>query len=465
MKLNRTLLSIICTAIIVLLFFTAYFAIYAVNHIEQKQLKTIQLSLYSNAEVAMRISHYQNQKVRFEDKQVDKAQIDSLRLIKEMLNKRKDIALQMWIGKKVSTDIDLSDQILYSSIPPQEIKRLRQKIGDFSQLTLEDAPVVFRDYVVFPLKEWGWYGIIVADMLVFEQELAQQSTQLYLFFLFFALVVIGTLLGIIFYTLANYQKVELGYEQERFLFKSSPDFLILYNNEGRVIDVSDALLDKMRMRADEVLQRSASDLPWWNHGSNSLQKMENAYGVCLTRQVVNFFAQHPTITGDNLQIHHRIMPLLDEHEQVRYILDWGVDSDFFGERLKHRDELTTCASYFFENSTEAFIVHGIQRGIIVANMAAQQLFKVKDLGELIGNNLADLSPLQQSGGEDSSAHLVEAFSFAMAKGSHQVDWSIRNYEGKELKVNLMLMRGVLGPEQVLYISLVAQAMSDGEKRY
>ena len=465
MKLNRTLLSIISTAIILLSFFSAYMAIYAVNYIEQKQLIATQLSLLSSAEMAMRITNYQSQKVRFEGKEVEKAKVDSLRLIKEMLNKRHDISLHTWVGQKSATDITKSEQIHYTSLSPQELKLLQQRVGELSNLKLDETAKVFQDYVVFPLNEWGWYGVIVVDLALIKQEIAEQSLRIYLFFLFFVLVVMSILLGIIFYTLANYQKVELGYDQERYLFKSSPDFLILFDVSGKVVDASEVLLDKMRIKADEIVRRSAADIPWWNHSNNSLQKMQNALSACQKREVVNFFAQHPTAMGDNLQVHHRVMPLLDEREQVRYILDWGIDADFYGERKIHRDELTTCASYFFENSSEAFIVHGIQRGIIVANMAAQILFKVRDISELVGNNLADLSPMQQTGGEDSTTFLTESFALAMGKGNHQVEWILRSYEGREIKVNLMLMRGVLGPEQVLYISLVPQSTTDGEKRY
>ena len=213
MKLNRTLLSIISTAIILLSFFSAYMAIYAVNYIEQKQLIATQLSLLSSAEMAMRITNYQGQKVRFEGKEVEKAKVDSLRLIKEMLIKRHDISLHTWVGQKSATDITKSEQIHYTSLSPQELKLLQQRVGELSNLKLDETAKVFQDYVVFPLNEWGWYGVIVVDLALVKQEIAQQSIRIYLFFLFFVLVVMSILLGIIFYTLANYQKVELGPEQ------------------------------------------------------------------------------------------------------------------------------------------------------------------------------------------------------------------------------------------------------------
>ena len=129
MKLNRTLLSIISTAIILLSFFSAY--------------------------MAMRITNYQSQKVRCEGKEVEKAKVDSLRLIKEMLNKRHDISLHTWVGQKSATDITKSEQIHYTSLSPQELKLLQQRVGELSNLKLDETAKVFQDYVVFPLNEWG----------------------------------------------------------------------------------------------------------------------------------------------------------------------------------------------------------------------------------------------------------------------------------------------------------------------
>lgn len=454
MRLNRTILSLIGTAVILLIFFSAYIAAYSVYYLDQKQLSEIDRNLKSCAEIGMRISNYQQQKVRFEGMEIDRAKIDTIRLLREMLIKRADFTLNLWVVAKSEFDNQNPDTILYSSLPPQELKILRQKLGDLPAMLQKETVVVTSEYAVFPMNEWGWYGVLVADLS--QSELAHRSlvTKVYLFFFGFTTVVVVLLIATIFMTLSSYQKMESGYEQERFLFKSSPDFLLLTDLQGKVLDVGQALLQKIRLNANEVVGRPIGEISWWNHSNNSQSKIQNALIASAKREVINFFASHPTSIGDNLMVHHRILPLYDEHDQVRYILDWGIDATFFEERRKHRAEIETCASYFFENASEAFLVHGMQRGIIVANMAAQLLFKVKEVGELIGNNLADLSPMNQGAGEDSNSVLIEAFALAMGKGNHRLDWTIRNFEGREEIVSLLIMRGVLGPEQVLYISII-----------
>lgn len=460
MKYHQLQLTFIGLFLASLIFVSSYFAIFLTSEIGEIFWRDQQVVVTNSVQVVTRIANYQMQKVRFESKEIERAKTDALRLIKDTFAQRADSPLYLWIGSYADSENLDRAQTLFSSISEKEFSVLKDEIGRLEPYLEGKIPTNHKEFSIFFVRDWGWVGILGHDSQRVKNHIAQENFRIYVFFSCYVLFCVCVILLMLYLVYRDFQKVETGFNRESYIFKSSPDYLILMEPDGKIVDVGQNLLMKIRLHQNEVIGRKISDLPWWDHSLNSRNKITLALEASREKKIVNIFAQHPTGLGENIQVNHRILPLYNDQDNVAYILDWGMEADLLDQRIVHRDELNICASYFFENSSEAFLVHGVQRGIIVANCAAQRLFAVKEVAELIGNSIADFSPELQPSGEESLQLLTEAFSIAMGKGEYSLDWILHTSQGKTIATTMNLMRGVLGQDQVIYISF---SIVGGEK--
>ncbi|MCK5884780.1 MAG: PAS domain-containing protein [Bacteriovoracaceae bacterium] len=412
-------------------------------------------SFSHRVDVAQGLAVYQNELIKTQGKSRAKAIDDFIETIKLTSGREKSIHSDLFIGRVVGRN--KLETLYYSGeMAPDDsfLIRIKKKF-DFDQFHDDRSLIRSQGVAVYTHTFSPWNLILLSgtEQKVYDQAIGRVTTAINLFFLFLTILIVMIAGILVFLFYKQWQKRELNSRKEQMLFDCHPDQLMLLSKSGIILDVSKGVLDEIRMENDEVKGSVAWGNYWWSHSEVAQNQIRESIDAVFRGEKAEFTAAHPTATGDTLSITHKIVPIHNGKGEVAFALDLGISDKLAAMKEKNAEDHDSIFKYFFENTPDAILVHGLHSGIISVNAAALQMFSIFESSELKGHTLIDFSPDFQGPEEESVVLINEIFSKTMVVGSCRTNWRLRDFKGVEHHVELSLFRGQLSCEQVLFISI------------
>ncbi len=105
---------------------------------------------------------------------------------------------------------------------------------------------------------------------------------------------------------------------------------------------------------------------------------------------------------------------------------------------------------FFNNSRDAFMtLEGPSWGFNSANPAMVEMFRAKDISEMISVSPWEVSPEFQPDGRASKDKAAEMIERAVTEGSHFFEWTHKRFDGQEFPATVLLNKLELGDRELL----------------
>ncbi len=420
---------------------------------EDLYIENLKEGLSRRAELTHGLAIYQNKLVKLKEKKLDQAMSDFVDTLKVSNFAEKHLRSNLFVGRVLPNQ--KLEVLFYSGETRPKDRFLTMIIDGYSHQDYLSGsnPVHFENGIIVTKVYRPWQIVVLSgiETELIHRSLSSINLSIQLFFTFLTLGIFLAAIALYIFFHKEWERAEGSYFREKLLFKNHPDFVMMLDFEGKIVEVSKGVLESIRMNMDEICGVNVWDTFWWGHSKVSADQIRDAIDSVKDGGSARFSSEHPTAIGDTLLIHHRILPVFGDDNHVKYILDLGSSSS--EDQELHRAEFINniTSRYFFDNCPEAIVVHGLERGIISANAAALQLFSLFETSELKGHTLADFSPEFQKGEEDSASYLNEIFSRAMAIGTEREEWVLRDFHGGEHHVELLLFRGEVEGEPALFL--------------
>ena len=177
--------------------------------------------------------------------------------------------------------------------------------------------------------------------------------------------------------LAETRTKELRRREKKFraIFDQTKQLMAVLDTNGNVLEVNRTAIEMTENDLESMLDRPFWKASWWDHSEELKKKIEQAVKKTASGEFMRFEFSMPTPKGEKASIDFTLTPVMDENNEVLFLLPMGHD---ITERIKAEQKIADSekrSRSLLESAPDAMIIVN-QDGVIEgANKQAETLFR------------------------------------------------------------------------------------------
>ena len=177
--------------------------------------------------------------------------------------------------------------------------------------------------------------------------------------------------------LAETRTRELRQREKKFsaIFDQTTQLMSVLDTEGNVLEVNRAAMEMTKNNLEDMLGRPFWKASWWDHSEDLREKIKHSVKRTALGEFVRFELTLPTPMGEKASIDFTLTPVMDENNEVLFLLPMGHD---ITERIKAERAITASekrSRSLLESAPDAMIIVNRDGVIEGANKQAETLFR------------------------------------------------------------------------------------------
>jgi PAS domain S-box-containing protein len=248
----------------------------------------------------------------------------------------------------------------------------------------------------------------------------------------------------------KYKRKEVSPTIYKKIYDNTYQFIGLLSTDGVLLDANLTSLKFAGVQLNDVLGKYFWEGPWWRDSIELQERLKKEIeNAKQTKKIVQFIATHPSKDGKTATIDFSLRPVLDDNNEVIYIIPEGRDISDFKRLEEHLGESERTFHDLFSYSPDPCWI--ISDGkFIFCNKAAVNILGYDNKDDLLEVHPANLSPEFQENGEPSFQKANRMINLAFEKGVHRFEWLHKKKSGVIFPVEVTLARIQINQQNLLY---------------